>query len=140
MIKYFSPIMISVIQCVSIHAFPLQKISRQPNVVIIFMDDMGYGDLESYGAIGYQTLHTNKMAAEGIRFTNFYAAQAVCSASRAALLTGCYPNRIGISGALSAFSPIALNPEEETIAEILKKEGSPAGAGARTSWQHLARV
>lgn len=98
-----------------------------PNVVIIFMDDMGYGDLETYGGTGYHTPNTNKMAAEGMRFTNFYAAQAVCSASRAALLTGCYPNRVGISGALSPSSTIALNPGEETIAEMLKKQGYETG-------------
>ncbi|MEN9976979.1 MAG: hypothetical protein RIR36_1139, partial [Bacteroidota bacterium] len=70
-----------------------------PNIVLIFMDDMGYGDPEVYGGIPYHTPNINKLAASGMRFTNFYAAQAVCSASRAALLTGCYPNRVGISGA-----------------------------------------
>ena len=91
------------------------------------MDDMGYGDLESYGGMHYATPHTNKMAAEGMRFTHFYAAQAVCSASRAALLTGCYPNRVGIHGALGPSSPIALHPEEVTIAEVLKSEGYHTG-------------
>lgn len=98
-----------------------------PNVVIIFMDDMGYGDLESYGGTQYHTPFTNKMASEGMRFTHFYAAQAVCSASRAALLTGCYPNRVGISGALMPRSPIAINPEEETLAELLKEQGYYTG-------------
>lgn len=97
------------------------------NVIIIFMDDMGYGDLESYGGFPYHTPNINKLAAEGMRFTNFYAAQAVCSASRAALLTGCYPNRIGISGALFPNSKIALNPEEETIAELFKAKGYATG-------------
>ncbi|HRN55872.1 MAG TPA: sulfatase-like hydrolase/transferase, partial [Agriterribacter sp.] len=69
----------------------------------------------------------NKLAAQGMRFTQFYAAQAVCSASRAALLTGCYPNRIGIQGALFPWSKIALNPEEETIAELLKAKGYKTG-------------
>jgi len=68
-----------------------------PNVVLIFMDDMGYGDPETYGGYPYHTPNLNRLAASGMRFTNFYAAQAVCSASRAALLTGCYPNRVGIS-------------------------------------------
>ena len=91
-----------------------------PNVIIIFMDDMGYGDPECYGGGPYHTPHINKLAAEGMRFTNFYDAQAVCSASRSALLTGCYPTRIGMSGALDHRSKIALNPNEETIAELLK--------------------
>lgn len=94
-----------------------------PNIVIIFMDDMGYGDPESYGGGPYHTPNMNKMAAEGMRFTNFYAAQAVCSASRTGLLTGCYPTRVGISGALNHQSKIALNPAEETIAELLHAKG-----------------
>lgn len=119
MIKYL--IICSVVSVWGFHSQRL-KAQDQPNVVIIFMDDMGYGDLESYGGMQYATPHTNKLAAEGMRFTNFYAAQAVCSASRAAILTGCYPNRIGIHGALSPWSKIALHPEEETLAEVLKKK------------------
>lgn len=98
-----------------------------PNVVIIFIDDMGYGDLESYGGIQYQTPYTNKMAAEGMRFTQFYTASPICSASRAAILTGCYPNRVGIHGALLPGDHKALSPKEETIAEMLKKTGYATG-------------
>lgn len=96
---------------------------QRPNIVIIFMDDMGYGDLASYGATQYHTPNLDRLASEGMRFTHFYAAQAVCSASRAALLTGCYPNRIGISGALGPSSKTGLNPAEITIAEALKSRG-----------------
>ncbi|WP_020603591.1 sulfatase family protein [Spirosoma spitsbergense] len=96
--------------------------STPPNVVLIFMDDMGYGDLGCYGATQYQTPNLDRMASEGIRFTNFLSAQAVCSASRAALLTGCYPNRVGISGALGPRSTVGLNPDETTLAEVLKKQ------------------
>ena len=99
----------------------------QQNVVIIFMDDMGYGDPECYGGGPYHTPNINKLAADGMRFTNFYVAQAVCSASRSALLTGCYPTRLGISGALNHRSKIALNPSEETIAELLKAKGYRTG-------------
>ncbi len=94
-----------------------------PNVVLIFVDDMGYGDLASYGATQYQTPHLDQLAIEGMRFTHFYAAQAVCSASRAGLLTGTYPNRVGITGALSPKAEIGLNPEETTLAEVLKTKG-----------------
>lgn len=97
--------------------------SVPPNVVIIFMDDMGYGDLECYSGIGYHTPNINKLAAEGMRFTNFYAAQATCTASRAALLTGCYSNRVGMHGAIMPRSHLALNPEEMTIASSLKRAG-----------------
>jgi len=98
-----------------------------PNVIIILMDDLGYGDLECYGGFPYHTPYLNRLAEEGMRFTNFYVAQAVCSASRAALLTGCYPNRLGIHNALMPWSKIALNPDEETIAEVLKKKGYRTG-------------
>lgn len=100
---------------------------RPPNVVLIFMDDMGYGDLSCNGALGYTTPHLDRMAMEGTRFTNFLTTQAVCSASRAALLTGCYPNRLSISGALMPWATNGLNPEEETIAELLKERGYATG-------------
>src|ERR1700712_3970949 len=87
--------------------FAQKTSSSHPNIVIIFMDDMGYGDPSCYSGIQYQTPNIDKLAAQGMRFTNFYAAQAVCSASRAGLLTGCYPNRLGISGALAPWAKIA---------------------------------
>ena len=105
---------------VSIHAQQANK----PNFIIINMDDMGYGDTEPYGATGYATPNFNRLAKEGMRFTHFYSAQAVCSPSRAALLTGCYPNRIGMSGgALMPWSTTALNTSEATIASLLKTAG-----------------
>ena len=84
---------------------------KKPNIIVILMDDLGYGDLSSYGASQYQTPNLDQMAKNGIRLTNFLSAQAVCSASRAGLLTGCYPNRIGISGALFPNSPIGISKE-----------------------------
>jgi len=100
------------------------KAPVKPNIIIINMDDMGYGDTEPYGATGYATPNFNRLAKEGMRFTHFYAAQAVCSPSRAGLLTGCYPNRIGMSGgALMPWSTKALSTAEETIASLLKKAG-----------------
>lgn len=103
------------------------KASSRPNVVLFFIDDLGYGDLSCNGAAGYTTPNLDRMAAEGTRFTSFLAAQAVCSASRAALMTGCYPNRLGIAGAFGPGSPVGLNPEEETIAELLKEKGYATG-------------
>ena len=73
------------------------------------MDDMGYGDIGPFGAKGYATPNLDRMAAEGTKFTSFYSAQAVCSASRAALMTGCYANRVGIFGALGPHSKIGLS-------------------------------
>ena len=74
--------------------------TRAPNIVLIFTDDQGYRDVGVYGAPDFKTPNLDEMAAEGVRFTQFYVAQPVCSASRAALLTGCYPSRVGIQGAL----------------------------------------
>lgn len=93
-----------------------------PNFVIIFADDMGYADISPYGG-KTRTPNLAQMAKEGVRFTNFYVAQPVCSASRAALLTGCYPNRIGIQGALNPSSKEGIHPNELTLAEVLKARG-----------------
>lgn len=97
------------------------------NFVLIFADDQGYGDVGVYGAKGFETPNIDRLAAEGLRFTDFYAAQAVCSASRAALMTGCYPNRIGISGALSPGSKTGINSSEDTVAEVLRRAGYATG-------------
>ncbi len=101
---------------------------RLPNIVVVFTDDQGYGDLGSFGATDFSTSNLDKLATEGMRFTHFYAGQAVCSASRAALMTGCYPNRIGITGALFPWSKIGINAQETTIAEMLKPMGYATGA------------
>ena len=100
-----------------------QAKQNAPNIVLIFMDDLGYGDIDPYGSLGYTTPNLNKLAAEGMRFTNFYSAQAVCTASRAGVITGCYPNRVGLVGALFPGSKIGLNSNEETMPEMLKKRG-----------------
>ncbi len=97
--------------------------NQHPNFVVVFIDDMGYGDIGTQGSTGWTTPNLDKMAAEGMRFTNFYSAQPVCSASRAGLLTGCYPNRIGISGALFPTDTVGINTNETTIAEMLKQKG-----------------
>jgi arylsulfatase A len=94
-----------------------------PNLVIIFCDDLGYADVGCYGARGYKTPNIDRLARRGTRFTDFYAAQAVCSASRAALLTGCYPGRIGIQGALGPKARIGIHSNEVTLAELLKGQG-----------------
>ena len=98
-----------------------------PNIVIIFTDDQGYQDLSCYGSPDIKTPHIDRMAKEGVRFTNFYVAQPVCSASRAALLTGCYPNRIGVHGAYFPMVGKGLHTDEVTIAEMLKPLGYTTG-------------
>ncbi|SIS48837.1 arylsulfatase [Zobellia uliginosa] len=98
------------------------KDKEHPNVVLIFIDDEGYGDVGVYGATGFKTPHIDQLAAQGTRFTNYYSAQPVCSASRAGLMTGCYPNRIGFSGALFPRHEIGLNKDELTMAEMFKEQ------------------
>ena len=95
----------------------------RPNIIIIFTDDQGYQDLGCYGSPDIKTPYIDQMAQEGVRFTNFYVSQGVCSASRASLLTGCYADRLGISGAYMPYVGKGLHPDEETIAEILKDQG-----------------
>lgn len=93
------------------------------NFVLINLDDAGNGDFSCTGASGYKTPNIDRLALEGMRCTNFYAAQPISGASRAGLLTGCYPNRIGFAHAPGPGSPYGLNEAEETIAEVLKKRG-----------------
>jgi arylsulfatase A len=96
---------------------------RPPNIVILFIDDMGYADIGPFGAKGYQTPQLDRMAQEGRRFTDFYVSQAVCSASRASLVTGCYNVRVGILGALRPSDNHGINSSEVTLAEICKQKG-----------------
>jgi arylsulfatase A-like enzyme len=104
-------------------AGPVEGPARPPNVVIIFIDDMGYADIGSFGADEYPTPNLDQMAREGMRFTDFQVPSAVCSASRAALLTGCYHRRVGISGALGPQSTHGISASEVTLAEICKQKG-----------------
>ncbi len=97
--------------------------AQPPNVVIIFIDDMGYADIGPFGCEAYETPNLDRMAAEGKVFTDFHSATAVCSASRAALLTGCYPERVSVLGALRPRSRTGLHPDEVTIADACKSRG-----------------
>jgi arylsulfatase A-like enzyme len=102
---------------------PATAQTKKPNVIIILMDDMGYGDTEPYGMTGVPTPNFNRVAAEGTRFTHYNVGQPVCTASRASLLTGAYPNRIGMEGVLLPGATRALNPSEQTLPTLLKKVG-----------------
>lgn len=96
---------------------------KSPNIILILTDDQGYADLGAFGAKDFETPHIDQMAKEGALLTQYYAPQAVCSASRAGILTGCYPNRIGIHNAFMPEAKKGLNPAELTIAEMLKPLG-----------------
>lgn len=115
--------------------------SQMPNVVLFFIDDMGYADIGSFNqdktTMGYSTPNLDRMAAEGIRLTSFYVPQAVCSASRAALLTGCYSNRVGISGALDHRANYGINPDETTLGEVFKSRGYATAIYGKWHLGHL---
>ena len=111
---------------------------EKPNFVVIFCDDLGYGDLGCYGSPTIATPNLDRMASEGTKFTSFMVASPVCSPSRAALLTGCYPKRIGLEDHV-IFPPHrhGLNPTEVTIATMLRKAGYATGCVGK--W-HLGHV
>lgn len=100
-----------------------EKPNSPPNVVLIFTDDQGYQDVGVFGSPDIKTPHLDQMASEGVKLTSYYSAQAVCSASRAGILTGCYPNRIGIHNALGPDNTHGINTTETTLAEMLKDKG-----------------
>lgn len=100
------------------------SLAEKPNVIIIFIDDQGYYDLSCYGATEIETPRIDAMAREGIRFTDYYSAAPICTPSRAGLLTGCYPRRVGMETWVQrADSNRGLNPDELTIAELFKENG-----------------
>lgn len=102
---------------------------KPPNIIFIFVDNLGYGDIEPFGATTIRTPHLNRMSAEGRKFSHFYVTAGVCTPSRSSAMTGCYAQRVGMhynerdQHVLRPISPYGLNPEEVTIAEILKEQG-----------------
>jgi arylsulfatase A len=113
--------LVSLLSCVSFTA--VSKSVSLPNIIIIFTDDQGYADVGVFGAKGFQTPNLDRLAAQGCIFRNFHVAQPICSASRAGLLTGCYPNRIGIHGALGPRSKVGISSGEMTLAQLMKQRG-----------------
>lgn len=98
--------------------------AKPPNFIIIFVDDQGYQDLGCYGSPNIRTPCIDRMAAEGVRFTDFYVAAPICSPSRAALLTGCYPTRVGLGNWVQRpDSCLGIHPDEITLAELLGQKG-----------------
>jgi arylsulfatase A-like enzyme len=96
--------------------------AERPNIVLIFLDDAAYSDFHPFGKPPYPTPNVEKLAAEGVRYTQFHVPQAVCSASRASLLTGCYPHHTRVVGAIGPGNP-GLDPKFPIVSETLKKHG-----------------
>jgi arylsulfatase len=110
----------------------------RPNIVLIVADDLGYGDLGCYGASDIKTPNIDRLAAGGTRFTSFTVAQPVCTASRAALLTGCYPNRIGMAGALNHTSTVGVGRNETLLSELCERQGYATAAYGKWHLGHAA--
>jgi arylsulfatase len=114
------------------------KATRPPNVIFIYADDLGYGDLGCYGS-NIRTPNLDRMAADGMRFTQFYSANPVCSPSRAALMTGRYPTRVGVQRVLNPRDTIGLPDSETTIAQVLKGKGYKTMCVGKWHLGHLPR-
>jgi len=110
-----------------------------PNFIIVFCDDVGYADVGVFGAKGYETPNLNRMAAEGVRFTDFYVAAPSCTPSRAALMTGCYPQRVGLPNVIGPSAKIGISSEEQTIAEVLKPLGYATACYGKWHLGHHAK-
>ncbi|MHC4639981.1 MAG: sulfatase-like hydrolase/transferase, partial [Planctomycetota bacterium] len=113
------------------------KYPDKPNFVIIFTDDQGYADIGCFGAEGFETPNLDQMAAEGIKFTDFYSAASVCTPARAAILTGCYPERVSMPRVLFSKDKIGLNTDEDTIADVLKERGYATACIGKWHLGHL---
>ncbi len=134
---FFRIILLLLISAFSSFTVKVNAQTQKPNIILIYIDDMGYGDIGITGSNAYQTPNFNQLQKEGIFFTQFYSPQAVCTASRAGVLSGSYPNRIGFSGALDHTSKTGLNPDEETIPEILKTKAYATAAYGKWHLGHL---
>lgn len=113
----------------------------KPNIIVILVDDQGYGDLGCFGSTTIRTPQLDRLATEGRRFTSFLVPSSVCSPSRAGLLTGCYPKRVGLHrGVLFPTSTTGLNPAEHTIADHLKQQGYATACFGKWHLGHLPEV
>ncbi|AWW00734.1 sulfatase family protein [Arcticibacterium luteifluviistationis] len=116
-----------------------EKTERPPNIIHIFADDLGYGDISSFGATDIATPNIDRLANEGIKFTDFYSAAHVCSPSRAALMTGRLPQRMGIHGVFFPESYTGMPEDEETIAEKLKEKNYATGIVGKWHLGHMRK-
>lgn len=115
----------------------ITKYKFPQNFILILIDDLGYGDLSCYGNTLYTTPNLDQMAKEGIRFTNFYACAPVCTPTRASIMTGCYPQRVGLPRVLGNNARTGINPQEITIAEVLKNSGYNTACYGKWHLGHL---
>ncbi len=126
------PLIVTIFSLLAFAAESSRAAETPPNIVLILCDNLGYGDIEPFGSEKHRTPHLNQLAKDGRKFTHFYSASGVCTPSRAALMTGCYPQRVDMAitdgAVLRPVSPIGLNPQEWTIAEHLQQAGYATAA------------
>jgi len=113
--------------------------AKSPNILLIFIDDQGYNDLGVFGSPDIKTPNIDGMAAEGARFTDFYSAANVCTPSRAALMTGCYARRVNMNNVLFPRDNVGLNPNEITIADLMKRKGYNTACIGKWHLGHLVK-
>jgi arylsulfatase A len=129
MIRLLRSLSLGFLICFSITSVTFAAEDKKPNFIIIYCDNLGYGDIEPFGSTVHRTPNLNRMAKEGRKFTHFCVTAGVCTPSRASLMTGCYAQRVGMhwndrdGHVLRPISPYGLNPDEITIAEVLKEAG-----------------
>ena len=134
---FLKPLVVFTLLITTISCQLKKSIDKPSNIVFIFADDLGYGDLACFGATDIKTPHIDRLAKEGIKFTNLYSASSVCSPSRAGLLTGRYPQRWGLHGVYFPNSFSGMPNSEITIAEVLKKQGYATGIVGKWHLGHL---
>lgn len=135
--KFFPSLLFAFLFLLLPAVVPAAEESPRPNVVLIFIDDMGYGDVGFNGATVPKTPNLDQMAAEGMKFTDFYVGCAVCSGSRTALLTGCHYQRLSMAAVLFPNSQKGLHPDEVTIADMLKATGYRTACVGKWHLGHL---
>ena len=119
----FASLMIGSVLAIQAGKTSAAEPNDRPNIVFIFADDQGYGDLGCFGADELRTTNVDRLAREGLKLTSFYVAQPVCTASRAALMTGSYSNRVSLAGALNHTSNVGIDPAETTLGELCQSRG-----------------
>jgi arylsulfatase A len=129
---------ITIALCFAVPAVAAETPAR-PNVVLLFTDDQGYGDVGCFGAKSFKTPNLDRLAAEGTRFTSFYVAQPVCTASRAGLMTGCYSNRVSLFGALNHESNVGIAESELLLPELFKSQGYATAIFGKWHLGHRAK-
>ena len=131
--KLFLLVVMALMLAVQTPSLRAAQASRPPNLIVVFCDNLGYGDIEPFGSTVHRTPNLNRMAAEGRKFTHFCVTAGVCTPSRSSIMTGCYSQRVGMHNnprdgwVLRPISPYGLNPSEITIAEVLKPHGYTTG-------------